>query len=87
MVLTDLTPEGGKNSQLNCMKIGGSVSYVVSELCSNIYLPAEFSLPSSLAVRVCLVYCLFYFFLACFSFPSPIPQDVISGSRMQSLYE
>lgn len=87
MLLTDSTPKGGKNLQLNCMKIGGSVSYVVSELCSNIYLPAEFSLPSSLAVRVCLVYCLFYFFSGLFFFPQPIRQDVISGGGMQGLYE
>jgi len=43
MVLTDLIPAGGKNLQLNCTEIGGSsrfsVLYVVSELCSNIYLP------------------------------------------------
>lgn len=84
MVLTDLTPEGGKNSQLNCMKIGGSVSYGVSELCSNIYLPAEFSLPSSLAVHVCLVYCLFYFFLPVLLSPGLFPRMLflVAGCRV-----
>lgn len=88
MVLTDLIPKGGKNSQLNCMEIGGSsrllVSYMVSDLCGNIYVPAEFSLPSSSAVRMSLVYCWFYFSLPFLLSPTWFPRVLflVAGCRV-----
>lgn len=74
MVLTNLIPQGGKNSQLNCMEIGGSsrlsVSYVVSEFCSNIYLPAEFSL-QPVQLYICVYFIAYFIFPWFFCFPQP----------------